>query len=142
MKHSELIERVRDYTRDDTKSLFPSNYITSFLNEAIDRMRQIPELKNMKYLAKDEDTPILLPDEFHYLLALYSVSRCYLQDEQNYPSDVYMREFSMRYEELVRGIKNGTIVIRNESGEIIMSSDIDDYVVDVYFKKVGDMNEY
>lgn len=134
MNLKELINRVRQYTRDDTSTLFATDDIKGFLNEAIDRIRHIPEFNNMEHLELETDVPNLLPTQYHYIIALHAVSRCYLQDEQNYPASVYSTEFSMRFEDLKREISNGTITIVDGEGMPVITSVPNDYVVNEYFK--------
>lgn len=135
MTLNELVTRVRSYTRDTTGTLFSLNDVKSFINEGIDRFRQIKQLNKMKSLSADSDIPNLLPSEYHYALAMYGASRCFLQDEQHYASQSFMDEFNGLFALIELGIKEGTIVITDEQGNVL-SDDIDfDYVSDVYFKR-------
>ena len=70
MKLSDLIVRVRSYTRDTTGTLFSTSDIKSFINEGIDKFRQIKQLEGMSYLDNDNDIPKLLPIQYHYSLAM------------------------------------------------------------------------
>ena len=139
MTFKELIDRVHNYTNDTTGTLFPSTIVKGFINEAIDRLKQIKELEGMAYLSSDNDTPILLPNYYHYMLAVYGASRCFSQDEQHYQAQTYMDEFSNLKTILELGIKDGSIVIVNNLGETISDVYEFDYVVDVYFKR-SDIN--
>ena len=60
MKLSDLISRVRSYTRDTTGTLFSTSDVKAFINEGVDKFRQIKQLEGMNYLDKDNDVPILL----------------------------------------------------------------------------------
>lgn len=135
MNLKNLVTRVQSYTRDDTGSLFNTSDIKDFVNEGIDRFKKIPELSNMPYLSTDEDIPKFLPPEYHYLLSVYSASRCYTQDEQNYLAQSFMEEFLNALTLLELGIKEGIIVITDDEGNIVDKSNVLDCVVDVYFKK-------
>lgn len=134
MKLSELISRVRSYTRDTTGTLFSLSDIQSFINEGIDKLKQIKQLEGMKTLTSDGDIPNLLPSQYHYCLAVYGACRCFSQDEQHYLSQTFADEFNGIYSLLELGIKEGTIVIVKEDGTPA-KDDIDlDSVVDVYFR--------
>ena len=135
MTLNELITRVRSYTRDNTGTLFTASDVKSFINESIDRYKQINEFKGMKHLNSDSDEPILLPSMYHYSLALYSASRCFSQDEQHYLAQNYMDEFEGLYNLLQVLIKDGSLVITDEEGNSINSSIDFDGVTDVYFRR-------
>ena len=135
MTLNELVSRVRSYTRDTTGTLFTLSDVKSFINEGIDKLRQIKVLEGMKYLESDTDIPDLLPSQYHYSLAVYSASRCFSQDEQHYLAQTFMEEFLGLYSLIELGIKEGTIVIIGSDGEQINSDDEFDGVVDVYFRR-------
>lgn len=134
MQMKELINKVRSYTRDTTGTLFPLSDVKSFINEGIDRLRQINELNKMSYLNSDSDSPTHLPDCYHYMLSLYGASRCFSQDEQHFPAQSLMDEFNMLYTMLEFGIKDGTIVITDNDGSPVISTSVVDFIVNVYFK--------
>ena len=72
---------------------------------------------------------ILIPEPYQHLLALYSTSRCYSQDEGHYQATNYMNEFEIKLDELKIGIDNGDIKIFNSDGEEVIGSDCEiDYV--------------
>lgn len=135
MTLNELVSRVRSYTRDTTGTLFTLSDVKNFINEGIDKLRQIKVLEGMEYLQSDADTPGLLPSQYHYSLAVYSASRCFSQDEQHYLAQTFMEEFLGLYSLIELGIKEGTIVIIGSDGEQISSDDEFDGVVDVYFRR-------
>lgn len=135
MTLSELVSRVRSYTRDTTGTLFTLSDVKNFINEGIDKLRQIKVLEGMEYLESDVDIPDLLPSQYHYSLAVYSASRCFSQDEQHYLAQTFMEEFLGLYSLIELGIKEGTIVIIGSDGEQISSDDEFDGVVDVYFRR-------
>lgn len=140
MTLNKLISRVRSYTNDNTASLFSTNDITDFINEAIDRLKHIPELSNMIYLEGNDDLPTLLPQQYHYILALYSASKCFSQDEQNYLAQLFMDEFLTMITLLENGIKDGTIIIVDSQGNSVSLNNEFDGVVDVYFTTGGGYN--
>lgn len=135
MTLNELVSRVRSYTRDTTGTLFTLSDVKNFINEGIDKLRQIKVLEGMEYLESDTDIPDYLPSQYHYSLAVYSASRCFSQDEQHYLAQTFMEEFLGLYSLIELGIKEGTIVIIGSDGEQISSDDEFDGVVDVYFRR-------
>lgn len=137
----ELVAKVRRYTRDSEGSLFTESDVKDFCNEGIDRVRKISELKTMTKLKTNNEEVLLLPEEYHYLISVYSASRCFTQDEQNTLAQMFMNEFESKLAELEREIKNGSIIIIGSDGNAIVSTDVVDYVKDVYFKMLsGDVN--
>lgn len=137
MTLSELVNRVRAYTRDTTGTLFSVNDVKAFINEGIDKFRRIKQLNKMKSLDNEQDVPILLPNEYHYALAMYSASRCFLQDEQHYASQTFMDEFNALFTLIELGIKEGTITIVDEEGNVITDENDFDGITNVYFKRSG-----
>lgn len=137
MTLGELVNRVRAYTRDTTGTLFSANDVKAFINEGIDRFRQVKQLNKMTSLSGDGDSPKLLPNEYHYALAMYSASRCFLQDEQHYASQTFMDEFNALFTLIELGIKEGTIIITDDDGNILVDVNDFDGVTDVYFKRSG-----
>lgn len=133
MTLNEIITRVRSYTRDTTGTLFTASDVKDFANEGIDKLRQIKALEGMEYLENDSDVPALLPSNYHYSIAMYSASRCFLQDEQHYASQTFMDEFTALYNLIELGIKEGTIVITDKEGNSITDDKEFDGVTNVYF---------
>ena len=129
---NDLINRVNSYA-GASASLFTDSDKQDFINEAIDRTRKISELRNMVYLTLSSQEPILLPEQYHHLLSVYAVSRCYTQDEQSSLAQMFMNEFEAKLDELENGIKNGSIIIYDENNCIVVSDDSIDNVKDVYF---------
>lgn len=136
MMLNDLISKVRRYTRDTTGSLFTQEDIADFCNEGIQRMKQtILELKNVNTLQNNTDEVIIIPSEYQHLIAVYSASRCFSQDEQQYQATTYMNEFETKVNELKTLIASGDVVLYDELGvpiPIIGQGGID-YVIDVYF---------
>lgn len=133
----ELIRDVRRLTRDFSNSVFREEDIISFLNNGINRIKQvIPSLVGMKKLSAKTDVVILLPDMYEDLLPIYATSRCFMQDENFYQATTYMNEFEQKLSELLSKIENGEIVIMDANGNAIGTSLEMDSVTDVYFKKV------
>ena len=136
MKLVNLVARVRSYTRDTTGTLFTTSDVKDFINEGIDRLRQIKQLEGMKNLTNDLDEPNLLPPQYHYMIAIYSAFRCFAQDEQYTPAQSYADEFETLFRTVELGIQDGRIVIVDEANNEI-KNDVDfDSVTDVYFNEV------
>lgn len=136
MKLSDLINRVRSYTRDTTGTLFQTSDVKDFINEGVDRLRQIKQLNNMKYLTNDLDEPAILPQQYHYILAIYSAYRCFAQDEQYVPAQSYADEFEGFFKLLELGLQDGTIVVTDDDNNVIKNEIDFDYVTNVYFNEV------
>ncbi len=136
MKLVNLVARVRSYTRDTTGTLFTTSDVKDFINEGIDRLRQIKQLEGMKNLTNDLDEPNLLPSQYHYMIAIYSAFRCFAQDEQYTPAQSYADEFETLFKIIELGIQDGTIVIIDDDNNEV-KNDVDfDSVTDVYFNEV------
>lgn len=136
MNLSELVTRVRSYTRDTTGTLFQQDDLYSFINEGIDRLKQIKSLEGMDYLSQETDIPKLLPPQYHYILAVYGASRCFSQDEQHYLAQTFGDEFNGNYALIELGIKEGTIVIVDENGKPLDNELDFDGVTNVYFQEL------
>lgn len=117
MKRLELIRRVRSLTRDFSNSIFREQDIIDFLNEGINRFKQlIPELRGINKLLANQQEVNLIPEEYQHLLAVYATSRCFNQDERHYQATTYMNEFEIKLDELKESIMNGDITITDENG--------------------------
>lgn len=136
MDRAQLVTRVRSLTRDFTGSLFREIDIFDFMNDAIDRMKQIlPVLDLMTYLEADPDEPFALPSQYHGLIAVYASARCFGQDERHYQATTFMNEFEQKMEELKQKVENGEITITDDGGGIIPLPDNSFYVDDNYYIK-------
>ena len=136
MTLNDLVTRVRSYTRDTTGTLFELSDIENFINEGIDKLRQIKSLETMATLTNDEQSVDLLPPQYHYCLAVYSASRCFSQDEQHYLAQTFAEEFNGLYDLIELGIKEGTIVITDSGGNVLNDDISLDGVTNVYFKEI------
>lgn len=137
MDFTNMIDRVRQYTRDTTSSIFREKDIMDFINEGIDRIRVIPQLKKMNRLVGKNEKPNYLPSEFCYLIPIYATARCFEQDERHYQAVQKMNEFEAKLEELRSLIESGEIVIKETDGTPIDLGDSFndvDYVIDAYYK--------
>lgn len=136
MNFYDLKTRVRSLTRDLSNSIFRDIDLVMYMNESIDRIRQVvPELRGMKHLKENEDELLLLPDMYHHLLAVYCASRCFGQDERHYQATTLMNEFEFKVAEMKSAIENGECVIEDADGNIVENPHLDTYVVDNYFER-------
>lgn len=112
MNRLDLIKRVRSLTRDFSNAIFREPDIIDYLNEGIDRVRQVvPEMDKLNDLQDNGAVPNILPKRYHHLLALYSASRCFGQDERHYQATNFMNEFEQKLDEMKVRIESGEIVI-------------------------------
>lgn len=137
MKRSELIQRVRSLTRDFSNSIFREQDIVDFMNEGINRFKQIiPELKGTPKLLAREQEPYPIPEEYHHLLSVYSAARCFGQDERHYQATTLMNEFEVKLDELKQAVESGDVtLIDPETGEEIElgMNDVDYVNLDAYW---------
>lgn len=139
MNRTDLTLRVRSMTRDFSGSVFRDTDVFMYLNEGIDRFKQvIEELKAQTYLNQPNDEPSMIPEQYQSLLALYSTSRCFGQDDRHYQAGTYMNEFETKLQELSAKIESGEVeIIDPVTGEPITSEAKDEYVRDNYFFRRG-----
>lgn len=101
MTLQELIDMTRFYVRDSNGLMFKEEHIIIFLNQAIDRIKQTNKIfKFLRHMVpvknadgKYIDTVVVLPQEFHYMLALFAAHRCFDNDERT--SKVFRRETNL-----------------------------------------------
>jgi hypothetical protein len=140
----QLIKRVRSLTRDFSNSIFREEDIIMYLEEGIDRLKQVVgELEGMEYLEDLSDVPALLPSPYHPLLSAYATSRCFGQDERHYQATTFMNEFETKLGELKEAIESGRIVIKDSEGKEVTGSNPVDYVTVEYYdtRKEGETEE-
>lgn len=141
MNRLQLIQRVRANTRDFQNATFREQDIIDYINEGIDRfMEVIPELSGLTYLLSNTQIPSLIPSPYHYLLATFSTSRCFFQDDRNYQASTLMNEFEVKLEELKNRVEAGEITIINpETGLAVTTDNPIDYVdLSAYFDDYDD----
>lgn len=110
MNRLELMGRVRSLTRDLSNAIFREIDVVDYINEGIDRLKQlIPEFTAMDKLSSNTSEPTMLPTQYHHVLALYSASRCFAQDERAYQASTLMNEFELKIEEMRHSIEDGRI---------------------------------
>lgn len=136
MRRLDITQTVRNNTRDLTNSVFRLTDIVMFINEGVDRMKQIiPQLDGMLSLDVPEQVPNILPSKYHHLLALYATSRCFGQDERHYQATNFMNEFEVKVDEFRSKVENGEIILLDGTGFPITDAYTEDYVDLSYFKK-------
>jgi hypothetical protein len=137
MNRLTLIQRVRSLTRDLSNAIFREIDIIDYLNEGVDRLRQIiPEFEVMPYLDKSADEPSMLPKSYHHILAVYSASRCFGQDERHYQASTFMNEFETKLDELKTNVEIGRVKILDPvTGIPIVSEYNSTYVTENYFEQ-------
>ena len=138
----QLIKRVRQYTRDFSGMTFTDDDVTAFLNEGIDRVVEImPEFAPMLYLENTDQEPLMLPKQYHHLLAVYSASRCFFQDERHYQHSNLMNEFETKLAEVQAKIEMGQLTILDPDGNPVDFGVGDtDYVVNNYYEPAKSSN--
>lgn len=127
--------KVRSLARDFNNTIFRQEDITLFANEGIDRFIQVlPELNNIPYLMNEDDIVQIIPREYTGLLATYSVSRLFMQDERHYEATTFMNEFETKLAEFKEKVDNGEIELTDPTtGQPIEKIYPEDYVTDNYF---------
>lgn len=134
MIRDEIVAQVRTLIRDGARALFNDATIILEINNGIQRIRQrIPMLRGMVALTDRFQAPILLPEEYHHLLCLYSASRLFFIDERHYQAGNMMNEFEIKLDELKASLLNGEVDICDGTGAVVPIPNFEDYVVDNYF---------
>jgi len=129
MTRAQLISMVRANARDFTNSIFRETDIILYINEGVDRIRQvIKECKPMIYLATSTQVPIILPEEYHSLLSTFATARCFAQDESLMRSISFMNEFEQKLSELKEDIQSGDVVLLDAEGIEVESTYEPEYV--------------
>lgn len=122
------------YARDTDSLVFSETAIKSFINEAINRIRQYEIFDDMVLLNNLTDVPILLPLKYHYLIAVYASSRLFDTDERFYEGTEKRNEFETLFGNLIEKIESGSVIIKDALGIVVANPDIaTDYVTDEYY---------
>lgn len=125
-------------TRDFSNSIFREQDIIDFINEGVSRFKQvIPELSGVERLLANQQEVNLIPEPYQHLLAIYSASRCFSQDENHYQGVAYMNEFEHKLSMLKEAIDNGEVIIKDSDGNRVNKeqSETDYVVLDAYWGK-------
>ena len=132
-----LISLTKLYVRDKNGYMFTSDECKLFINQAIDRLLQHPLFKGMIHLDIPEDVPIILPPQYHYILALFAASRLYDIDERFFEGTQKRNEFEQIFNDLVTQVEEGSVQLTDGEGNPIELSEtyswFQDYVVDEYY---------
>ena len=139
MKLIEIRNMTKTMSRDNNGYMFLAYMIDDYINQAIDRLKQTVVFRNMKHLHNDEEEPILLPEQYHYLLAIFAASRCLEFDERHYEAIDKRNEFEQLLSDLLSEIESGNLEIMSSEDDDGSSVKLDngtyiDYVTDKYFK--------
>lgn len=138
MTLKDIMDYSRQLLRDTNKTIFTESAILNSINEGIDRIRSIPELKHMKKLDSPNEEPEYLPEQYHVLLGLFSASRCMFQDEDVQRATMLMNEFEAKMFELKDAIQNGDIIITDKDGNELDGDGFIEYVKNDYFVARGE----
>lgn len=145
MNRLKLVQRTRTLTRDFSNSIFRETDIIDFINEGISRFIQVlPELKNTPKLLVNEQEPKPIPEQYQHILAVYSASRCFSQDERHYQATTLMNEFEVKLEEFKQAVLNGDVVLVDEDGNPIENENNTVEYVDLsaYWKKTKTNDDF
>lgn len=134
MTLNDLIHQTRLFTRDTFSNVFQEPDIITFLNQGISRVRQYKPFRTMSYLTLRTDVPGILPEPYHYLLALYAASRLFDMDERFSEGTEKRNEFEYYFTDLIGEIQAGNIELTDALGNVIEdTTNAVDYVTDTYF---------
>lgn len=145
MNLKDLISLTKLYVRDKNGYMFTSDECKLFINQGIDRLLQHPIFKGMVHLEVPEDIPIILPEQYHYILALFASSRLYDIDERFFEGTQKRNEFEQLFNDLVNQVEDGMLELKDGDGNPLNISDMyewfQDYVVDEYYGGTTDDSE-
>lgn len=129
----DLITRARRNLNDKDSSIYERDDIVSYVNEAIDRMKDIYVFQNEVYLSDNLDELDIIPTQYQYLLAVYATARCFSLDEQYYQATTFMNEFEVKRQEMIDAIESGELTVTDSLGVAITFDYESDAVENVYF---------
>lgn len=134
MTLTELIAMTRLFARDLNGYVFTDIICTLYINQAIDRIKQYIVFDGMTHLSTGTDVPLLLPESYHYIIALFAASRCLDMDERFYEGTEKRNEFEDMLDELIAEIQSGNLVIVDALNATVEdTTTFVDYVTDTYF---------
>lgn len=133
MNQGQLVQRVRSNVNDLNENIFKKAMINDYINEGIDRLRNSMYFKDMVYLVNSIDVPIILPDRFHHLLAIYATSKCHENDERHFQAGVRMNEFEDKFLQLISAVENGEVVLYDINGVELVFDFEYETIKNVYF---------
>lgn len=117
---------TKTLSRDSGDYVFTDAMIKDFINQGIDRLKQTKVFNAMTHLDESTDVPTILPEEYHYILAIYASSRCLEYDERHYEALDRRNEFETLFAQLLNEIE------ADRQGELTNSM-YSDVVTNVYF---------
>lgn len=142
MNLEQITAMARRHLADKDGAIFTKDDIEAFINEGINRFQSIVYFVNEPELTTLDQSPALIPAQYHYMLALFSASRCFGQDEREYKATTFMNEFEVKMEELLQKIESGEIVITDPStGNEVTADYEEDFVTNVYFVSASDLDD-
>lgn len=136
MNLQKLRQMVHVYTRDTNSFVFTESVIDMYINEAIDKFRQIPIFKGMSYLEDSTDEVNILPIQWQFLIPLYASSRCFEFDERFYEAVEKRNEFESLLSDLMSEIEAGNLILQDDEGNDISNPAVYiEYVTNVYYNE-------
>lgn len=138
-----IVAKARRHLNDEEGSIFKAVDVEDFINEGIDRFRSSIYFVNEAYLTTQEQEPVYIPQQYQHLLALFSASRLFAQDERHYQATTFMNEYEVKLEELLTKIESGEITITDSEGTAVTADYEEDYVTNEYFvySEITDLDE-
>jgi hypothetical protein len=125
MNLKDLRDRTRLYVRDSREKRFSDKELNSYINEGVDRLRAYYKLVDMPYVIEEMQVQYL-PEQYHYILALYASSRCFGVDNDFYQEQEKRNEFESMFTELQSKVDNGEVYITDYEHDA-------EHVIDEYF---------
>ena len=126
---STAITDTRRLLKDSTENVWTNSDITYFINQAIDIIKNtIPEY--FTSLQRVTSGNIIIDEAYELLIVLYSASKCFEQDEQDYKSSKLLNEFESRRIEMIDTIKE------SDAYKTILDADSDnkEFVQNEYYE--------
>jgi hypothetical protein len=134
MTLNELIHQTRLFTRDTFSNVFLEADIVTFINQGISRVRQYKPFRTMPYLSAKGESPVILPEPYHYLLPLFAAARLFDMDERFSEGTEKRNEFEYYFADLIGEIQAGNVELTDGTGTAIDdTTNVIDYVTDTYF---------
>lgn len=136
-----ITTNARRHLNDKEGSIFSKDDLEYFINEGLDRFRSVVYFADEVTLTTLDQSPIYIPEQYHYILSLFASSRAFGQDEREYKATQFMNEFEIKLEELIQKIESGEITVTDSEGEEVTADYEEDYVTNVYFVSASDLDD-
>lgn len=135
MNRKQLVERTQAHLRDFQLTAFREIDVIRFINEGIERVTQlIPKFGYIEPLEYDTAIPTHIPPAYHHLLAVYSASRLFAQDDRFYQASTLMNEFELKISGMLDELLGGDLEAFDKEGNLIEFWDgVGETVTDRYF---------